>query len=421
MDAPSSLLATIGHDRTDVVVLGGGILGCLTALQCARRGLTVTLVEREPQLWSRASLHNEGKVHLGLVYALGSAETRRALLADALSFAPDLEAALGHGVDWAELQTPGFRYVVMPDSVLDADALAKRYRELDDAYRDAGSPAYLGEQLEALVDLEPSIDEQSGLPFFTTAERAVEPIALRSLVRAQLDDEPSITLALGTTARRITQGPRGPIVELDGHGNGDGDGHGDGDGGSVSQSTRLVIDCRWEQQGVGVEGRAASPRNVRVKAAVRARSAVAVPTSTLVAGPFGDLVQHRDHVYLSWYPDARLHHEFAAAPSDAAAASLSRVDDPMIIEAQVNALRRYGWLQHDLEIIEGVGGFILGEGQHDIAHRESGLHDRHGSGLDRYGDVLVPRSFKFSSAPAAARRAGRAAQQLLDRAPTGRS
>ncbi|WP_309714163.1 FAD-dependent oxidoreductase, partial [Pseudolysinimonas sp.] len=51
-----------------VAVVGGGIVGTLSALLLARHGHRVDLYEREAELWSGASAVNEGKVHLGAVY-----------------------------------------------------------------------------------------------------------------------------------------------------------------------------------------------------------------------------------------------------------------------------------------------------------------------------------------------------------------
>lgn len=390
--------------RTEVAVLGAGILGCLTALHCARLGLTVTVVEREPSMWQRASLHNEGKVHLGLVYAQGSATTREALLRDALRFAPEIEHALDAQVDWPALRTNGFRYMVMPDSQRDASALAARYAEVDEAHRRWGRPAYLGEYVERLVESATVVDEQSGLPCFVTAERAIDPIALRAIVLDRLARETNVEVLLSTTAQQVEQSDGGPRITLS-----------DGDV-TTSLRARTVIDCRWEHQGAGIDNRSAPLRNVRVKAAVRLLVDAPVPTATLVSGPYGDLVQHRDYAYVSWYPEARLHHEFSTEPSPEADAALARVTSAPVIEAQLRSLRSFGWLPSDVRVIEGVGGFILGDGPHDIAHHASGLHDRAAAGLERHGDVLVPRSFKFSSAPVAARQAAEAARERAVRA-----
>lgn len=386
---------------TEVAVLGSGILGSLTALQCARRGLSVTLIERESAIWTRASLHNEGKVHLGHVYALGGSATRRALLVDALAFATEIESALDENVDWNAIRTPPFRYIVMPDSQLSVDAFAAQNREIDETYRDLGTPSYLGETLESLATSSMTLDEQSGLPSFTTAERAVDPIALRAIISDRIDRDPGIEVLLGSEVRRVVTSDTDARVDVR------------RDSSVSSLHSRIVIDCRWENQGAGIDGRRRIDRNIRVKAAVRLRTDSPVPTATLVAGPYGDLVQHRDYAYVSWYPEARLHHEFAPEPSTSAERALPLVASQAVIDAQVNALRGFGWLLGDVEVVDGVGGFILGAGAHDISHPASLLHDRDASGLERFGTVLMPRSLKFSSGPAAARCAAEAALELV--------
>ena len=72
-----------------VAVLGGGITGVCTALGLADRGVTVDLYERDQRLISGASYWNEGKIHLGLVYAQDhTRKTARTMVEGALSFRP---------------------------------------------------------------------------------------------------------------------------------------------------------------------------------------------------------------------------------------------------------------------------------------------------------------------------------------------
>lgn len=58
------------HPDQDVVVIGGGFYGAVIAVYLARqRGLKrVVLVEREPQLMTRASYNNQARVHNGFHY-----------------------------------------------------------------------------------------------------------------------------------------------------------------------------------------------------------------------------------------------------------------------------------------------------------------------------------------------------------------
>ena len=52
-----------------IVILGAGLTGCSIALELAGRGHRVTLLDQDAVAMNRASLRNEGKIHLGLIYA----------------------------------------------------------------------------------------------------------------------------------------------------------------------------------------------------------------------------------------------------------------------------------------------------------------------------------------------------------------
>src|SRR6476659_5557807 len=72
-----------------VGVLGGGLQGCCVALALAQHGIDVTLFDRNDQLLSRAAVANEGKIHLGYMYANDpSHSTARIMMNGALAFAP---------------------------------------------------------------------------------------------------------------------------------------------------------------------------------------------------------------------------------------------------------------------------------------------------------------------------------------------
>jgi (S)-2-hydroxyglutarate dehydrogenase len=62
----------------DVVIVGGGIVGLATAYQLlrARPDLSVTVLEREPEVGRHQSSRNSGVLHAGLYYPPGSAKAR---------------------------------------------------------------------------------------------------------------------------------------------------------------------------------------------------------------------------------------------------------------------------------------------------------------------------------------------------------
>jgi len=79
-----------------VGVLGGGLQGCCVALSLAQHGIDVTLFDRNDKLLSRAAVANEGKIHLGYMYANDSScSTARMMMRGALAFAPFFARHLG--------------------------------------------------------------------------------------------------------------------------------------------------------------------------------------------------------------------------------------------------------------------------------------------------------------------------------------
>jgi glycine/D-amino acid oxidase-like deaminating enzyme len=80
-----------------VGVLGGGLQGCSAALALAERGAEVVLFDKNNALLSKTAVANEGKIHLGYMYAGDpTLSTAKTMMTGALSFAPFLEGFLGH-------------------------------------------------------------------------------------------------------------------------------------------------------------------------------------------------------------------------------------------------------------------------------------------------------------------------------------
>lgn len=113
-----------------VVVLGAGLAGASVALELAARDVPVVLIERDTLACNRASLRNEGKIHLGFIYAGDATLATASLqLQGALQFARLMRRWLGPAAGSLDRSTP-FHYVVARDSILRPDALEAHYAHI---------------------------------------------------------------------------------------------------------------------------------------------------------------------------------------------------------------------------------------------------------------------------------------------------
>jgi glycerol-3-phosphate dehydrogenase len=63
-------------DRANIVIIGGGVVGCAVARAVSRRWTDVFLVEQMPRLGTGASTRNSGVIHSGIYYPPGSLKAR---------------------------------------------------------------------------------------------------------------------------------------------------------------------------------------------------------------------------------------------------------------------------------------------------------------------------------------------------------
>jgi hypothetical protein len=368
-----------------VVVLGAGLAGSSVALELAARGVPVTLVERDPQPFARASLRNEGKVHLGLIYANDpSLATARLQLRGALRFGALLRRWLGPAAGALPLSTP-FLYLVARDSLLDADALEAHYEAVQRLYEGARAtdPAldYLGEvpgRLARRVDLAAlgahlRVDRFAAA--FETAERAIDTAALAARVSQALRSHPRITLLTGHRVASVEPAAAGYRVA------------GDGAAGAWHLDARQVVNCLWEERlridrGVGLEPEPGWLHRLKYRVIARLPAALrGAPSVTMVLGPYGDVVVRADGTaYFSWYPLGLRGWSHELAPPDAWEAAcrgaLAPAEAASMARALLGAIDAWYPGAAASEPLLVDAGVIVGYGRTDVDDPGSGLHDR---------------------------------------------
>src|SRR5260370_2715224 len=176
-------------------VLGGGLQGCCVALSLAQHGIDVTLFDRNEKLLSRAAVANEGKIHLGYMYANDpSHSTARMMMRGALVFAPFFARHLGLPYESMTVSRPA-AYVVHRDSQRTPEEVSHYIAAVHALIRDASAgrvDAYFCRDLSdqprvwTAAQREAEFDAEVALATFATPELAIDPVALAQSLRERI-------------------------------------------------------------------------------------------------------------------------------------------------------------------------------------------------------------------------------------------
>ncbi len=392
-----SSLPGVERIREESVIIGAGIHGVSTALALASRGRRSLILEAAASPFQGASVRNEGKLHLGFVYALDrSGETTRAMVEGSLAFAPLIERWCGP-VDWESMRSDEFGYVVMGNGLVDPDQAEAHYEsvlaEIEKVAVSLGSN-YAGVDLgDAAIrrhnGVFPGMADGHSNCWFETPERAIDPRVLATRIVDAAADEPLIEIRSG---HRVVQAERlesGFALEVE------------TGSGRCAVETENVVNCAWDGRSaldqMVVEDLPAPNFRVKHHVIVRGGDTTGIVPATLAQGPFGDLVLWpNDDVYISWYPVARTHFgdrpEGDLRPDRRLADQVHEVIQGMFPALAGFSLADYGPC------------FIVADGQTDINDPASRLHTRVGAEHSEFQGWYSIRSTKLTTAPLAAER-----------------
>jgi glycine/D-amino acid oxidase-like deaminating enzyme len=392
--------------RTDarIAVLGAGIMGTCLALSIARTGRRVTLIDAAAQPMSGASRWNEGKIHLGYLYAADpSLETARQLMPGGLAFQSILEDLLGRSL--APLLTPvGDLYLLHRDSVVALDAFEHYLESVTGLIRQCWSletsnmppPAIHKLSAAELAAISPHQDLVAG---FRVPERSIDTRRLGDLCEAVLRAEPRIDLLLGTAVTSVTPADAGGsswTVTTDS---------------DTAEEFDMVINALWQNRmridaTAGLAPRPGWSHRYRLAIFARTRRSVVLPSAVIATGPFGDVKNYsgRDF-YMSWYRSGLI-----ASGEDLAPPPLPGLDDITLRDvagATASALSAYfpvvRSIMDDLEELQVQGGWVFAGGRGSLADPSATIHRRHAFTCQRRGSYISVDNEKFSTAPHAAK------------------
>ena len=389
-----------------VAVLGAGIMGSSVALFLARRGFHVTLLDAANQPFSGASRWNEGKIHLGHLYAGDtSMQTARAVLAGGLAFKSLTEELIGCSL--REATTPEDDiYLVHRESVASPEATARYYETVTELARNhPQSRDYLVDISQSRVrrlsrrELENIADTRTILAGFRVPERSVFTNWVADRFVDALDAEARIELRLGTRITGIQ-----PAANSDGSWALEANP-------SIRRPFKFVVNALWHgrlaiDRAVGLNPEPGWSHRYRLSLFVRTAAPVQAPSAILATGPFGDIKNYTGQdFYLSWYDAGLLARGELILPPN-----LPPLDDLAEKEIAHSIVEHLGHLVPAAKQVAAAavdmkvrGGWVFAAGRGSLADPHSTLHRRDHFGIRQLGSYLSVDTGKYSSAPFLAR------------------
>ena len=390
-----------------IAILGGGIMGVATALFLARGGARVTLFDAAATALAGASRWNEGKIHLGHLYAADpSLRTAARLLPGGLAFKRLTEMLIGSSIDPA-VSVDDELYLVHRASVVGAEAAGRYYDSvtaLAAAHPEAAG--YLTPVQHARVqrlsraELEATCDPAYVTAGYRVPERSVSTGWLADRLVQALEAEPRIELRLGALVTGVATGPhglRGPLVVAS--------------RGATDGPFEAVVNALWQGRlavdaSVGLAPPAVWSHRYRVSVFLRTTRAVHVPSAVVATGPFGDAKNYNGRdLYLSWYDTGLLAQGHGVAPPPPPA-----LDGDTRDRLASAVLKHLGvmlpWVASLPAITETrrvKGGWVYAEGRGPLDDAQSTLHRRDRVGIRREGQYVSVDTGKYSIAPWLAR------------------
>lgn len=391
-----------------IAVLGAGIMGSCAAVFLARNGCRVTLIDAAPEPLARASRWNEGKIHLGYLYAADpTLDTARHVIPGSLAFRPLLEQCVESSIA-STMTDEDDIYLCHRESVVSVDEQWHYLRAVDGLVRShANAGDYLVDVREAhserlspaqLASLSDSPDIVAG---FRVPERSVSTTHVAALLQGALRAEPAIMQVMDTRVARISSddaGHGGPWVVTTSAGDLDG--------------FDVVVNALWEgklaiDKTLGIDPAARFSHRYRRALFIRTTVPLAIPSALISTGPFGDIKNFggRDF-YLSWYPSG-----LAAYGTDVDPPQVDELDEQAstaLIDEVFGNLGRYmpavKRIRDHIESVRIEGGWVYAAGQGHLADRGASLHHRTDFGIEQHGSYFSIDTGKYCTAPWLARR-----------------
>ena len=399
----------------EVAVLGAGLTGVTVALDLAETGTRVTLIEQDERAINRASLRNEGKIHLGFVFSQDTTMASSRLQLDGALLFRNILSRLTNGRTDRLVMSRPFTYLVPRDSIAGVDELSQRFATLEAMYCDriAREPDcdYLGRRPGSIVrpaslaEL-PHIRPGRFAAAFKTQEVAIDTCQLAGILRTTVSLHPNIDFRPNHTVTSVERVAGGFAID------------GMTGGAGFELRSQQVVNALWENRfnidrTAGMEHEPGWLHRLKYRVIAQLPERLRTgPSTTLVIGPYGDVVVRADGTaYLSWYPLGLRGWSADLAPPASWNApcrgELPERERAGIAAGILGAIDEWYPGIADAIPLAVDAGAIVAYGRTDVDDPASGLHDRTHVGVTSSNGYHSVDPGKLTTAPLIGVRAAR--------------
>lgn len=392
-------------EQRKIAILGAGGLGTCAALELSQRGYKVDLYEQHSAPVQKASFVNEGKIHLGFIYAMDrNLQTAQQMITGALHFIPHLKRWID--INPEDMISTPFHYCIHKGSLMSPSELSVHYQKCVSFFEVAKNhykEKYLGLYDKIWADQLPksSIDEIVNPEYFeavfSTNEHAVEPRSISKKLNAALLTHSSIQLLLDTKVDSVSR--KGPKLIVKSTNNGI----------ETENEYTDVINATWngllkidKTMNIAPPNSWSHRYKFGNKVLIPLESGQ-LPSCTMVQGPYGDTVNFKEKgMFLSWYPIGRTGWSEDLRPPewDQMYTESERKD---VFERSFDQLTKrvpsLHWLKFSHDDVKPVGGVIYALGNTDVDDYQSQLHTRHEVGIRSFDNYHSVNTGKYTLVP----------------------
>jgi hypothetical protein len=389
-----------------IAILGAGGLGACSALELAERGFEVDLYEAHSQPLRKATYVNEGKIHLGFIYALDhDFHTSQQMILGAIHFISNLKRWIP--INPEEVISTPFHYCVHKGSLTNGDSLTAHYKKCVDSFLEVSR--HFGRKYLDLEDqifaeripksqIERVVNPEFITDVFATNEYSVEPRTVALLLQRALEDQPKIHLLTNTQVLKVSKfSNRLQVTSIEG-------------GQTKVEEYDQVVNCTWKgllgiDQTMGVD-----PLYPNWSFRYKFGNKILIPfeskdypSCTMVQGPFGDSVNFKGKGgFFSWYPIGRTGWSEDLVPPDWEK-MYSQEEKLSIFQQSFEELQKripsLKCIKFTLDNVDPAAGVIFALGNKDVDQSTSKLHTRHEVGIRSFGKYHSVNTGKYTLIP----------------------